>query len=629
MPTRAGFTNRKAIFICGALLCLFAAVAWFAAESKSPAYDEPYHALSSWLQLRHLDFRFDNEDPPLWQYWASLPNSKSALTADFDDPIWKAMPQQLVHQWYWGVQTLYRTAGNNPVQLIARCRAMMLSVAVLLGFLICYWAWRIGGPIAAVVAGILFCLDPNFLAHSPLMKNDVAFAMSMFGLALALWRAGQKLDLEAFGWIALLCIVTLTVKFSGLVAVVLVPVLLGLRAMMPHAWPVFGRTISTRFGRLLIAASVTILMAAISYAGIWAVYGFRFGPTPDTGVSLNMTELSEQVKKNQAAIQRYRGQPADAAASNQLSLAARAALFANDHRLLPQAFIAGFLFTYCNAIVRVSYLCGQISPEGWWWYFPFAILVKTPIATLLAAGATARVAFGALRQGRLRDSSRQWTILCLGIPVILFLGSAMAAKLNIGIRHVLSIYPFVFVAIGCTAASVWKTGRAKTKYGIVALGLALAIESLSTFPNFIPYFNVVAANMPGGKLALLGDSNLDWGQDLLLLAQWQRAHPNDMLYLSYFGYADPMYYGIKYTSLPGGYYYDAHRQWVDPFSRSVVAISASNLQGILVKDELKDYYAHWRTRKPMAVLGDSIYLFENDPMKNLRINAEVRSQNAE
>jgi len=425
MPPRV--SHPSALLICAALLILFTTVAWFSAESKGPSYDEPYHAISSWLQLRYQDFRLDNEDPPLWQYWASLPNGRSALTADFDSQYWKDMPQSLVHQWYWGVQTLYRTAGNDPVKLIAHCRAMMLLVAVLLGVLICYWSWQIGGPVAAVVAVALFSLDPNFLAHSPLMKNDIAFAMSMFALALALWRAGRNLNVEAVGWIALLSLVTLTVKFSGFVAVLLVPLLLGLRALMPAPWPVLGRTISNRFHRLLIAAAVTLLVAVISYAGIWAVYGFRFRPTPEKGVYLNLSELVEQVRGNEM-VAAYHGSPPPGAKPGELPLPARVALFVNQHGLLPQAFIAGFLFTYSGALLRCCYLCGQISMVGWWWYFPVAILVKTPIVTLAAATAAAGPALRGLIRGRFKDPNRQWTILCLALPLILFLSSAMVLK---------------------------------------------------------------------------------------------------------------------------------------------------------------------------------------------------------
>jgi hypothetical protein len=538
------------------------------------------------------------------------------LTADFDSPYWQDMPQSLVHQWYWGVQTLYRTPGNDPVALISRCRAMMLFVAVLLGVLICYWSWQIGGPIAAVVATALLCLDPNFLAHSPLMKNDVAFAMSMFALALALWRAGKNLNVENIGWVLLLSLVTLTVKFSGLVAVMLVPLLLGFRAVLPMPWPVLGRNISDRFSRLVIAAGVTLLTACISYAGIWAVYGFRFRPTPEKQVYLNLSAIVDVIRQNQTVAEYHGSAPLGAKPIDTIPMPARAALFANEHGLLPQAFIAGFLFTYSQALVRWAYLCGQISPVGWWWYFPFAILVKTPITTLLAAVIAGLIATRAFFAGRFRDGNRMWTALCLKVPAVLFLASAMSSNLNIGLRHVLGIYPFVFIAIGCVAASIWRKRNRKSQVAIVAMGVILAVESLSAFPNFIPYFNVIASNAPGGKLALLGDSNLDWGQDLPLLAKWQHQNPRTPLYLSYFGYADPAFYGIRYVPLPGGYHYDPPPRWVDPYSRCVIAISASNLQGFLEDPELRrTFYDRWKTRKPIAVLGDSIYLFEYDPGK--------------
>jgi hypothetical protein len=602
--------HRIPIPACTILLLLFASTAWFAINTKSPVYDEPYHALSSWLQLRYDDFRFDNEDQPLWQYWAALPNGRSSLTANFDDPDWKTMPKELVHQWYFGMETLYRTPGNDPVQFIARCRLMMLSLAILLGVLICYWSWKIAGPIAAVISAVFFCLDPNFLAHSSLMKNDVVFAMSMFGLAMALCRAGKKLDIEAIGWVALMSVVTLTTKFSGFAAILLVPLLLGVRAMLPQAWPVLGRTISSRFKRLMIAGTLTIFVAGISYLGIWAVYGFRFAPTPEKDTWLNLTEVCDKIRTNHM-VASYDGSPPPGAMPDaQLPIPAKVMMFASGHHLLPQAFIAGFLFTYANALIRCDYLCGQISMVGWWWYFPFVMLVKTPIATLIAMMITAWIAIRRIKRGRLRDVDRQWTALCIAIPVLIFLASAMSSSVNIGIRHILAIYPFIFVATGCTLASMWKSQKTKSRYAIIGLGILLGIESLSVYPDFIPYFNVIAANTSGGKISLLGDSNLDWGQDLPLLVQWQHEHPDKNLYLSYFGYADPVFYGIKYIPLHGGYAYDTDKKWPDQYSPSILAISASNLQGLLMDPRAAPFYEHWRTQKPIAVLGDSIYLFE-------------------
>jgi hypothetical protein len=623
---------RIAFLACAGLLILFAGISWSAINSKGATYDEPYHALSAWLQLRYGDFRMDCEDPPLWQYWASLPNGKSALKADFKSSDWTTMPQEIAHQWYWGVTTLYRTAGNDPTAFIRRCRVMMLILAVVLGGFVARWAWEIGGPVAAISAVAMFSLDPNFIAHSSLMKNDVVFSLAMFLLARAIWQAGKELTFWRISQIALLCIVALTVKFSGIVAVMLVPMLLGLRAVLPQPWMVFGKLIQSRFRRMGVAAAVLILSAIVSVAGIWAVYGFRFRPTPEQGVWLNMTDLTEHAIQNRMI--------ADGGISAGPGLVVRSVLFANQHGLLPQAFLAGFLFTYANAQAHPAFAAGQISMVGWWWYFPFAMLVKTPIGTMLAGIITGIVAlrsqllFSGGPQGRvvlrpedsttppcgrpLKKTIPLWNAACLAIPFAIFLASAMQSNFNIGIRHILPIYPFAFVAIGWATARIWATGKRFGRVIVLALAAMLAAESLTAYPDFIPFFNVVAANSDGGKINLLGDSNLDWGQDLSLLAEWQKANPSVPLYLSYFGYEDPAFYHIKYTPLPGGYRYDPRPQFPPQFQRCVLAISATNLQGVLQPQGLRPYYQQWSKLKLRAVLGGTIYLFDYDPRLNLR-----------
>ncbi len=583
------------------------------------------------MQWNRHDYRIDSEDPPLWQYWASLPNGPNALKADVTGPIWKSMPQMVARQWYWGVVTLYRTPGNDPVSFTNRCRVMMLILSVGLGVLMASWSWQLGGAVAAVVATLMFTLDPNFLAHASLMKNDVVFAFALLLLSWALWKGGQKLTLFNTGLISLSCAVILTVKFSGLVSVLLVPAMLGVRAVLSDQWTVIGRNVSSRFNRLGVAIAVSGFCAVISYTGIWAVYGFRFRPTPEKNVWLNMDELADRGNTNRIAAAFDGHPPPDAFAHAEPSPTVQAVLFANRHGLLPQAYLAGFLFTYDAALIRPSYLCGEISMVGWWWYFPFTILVKTPVATLIAMGATLAFAIKSLiaraRMPGIEQPNKptanairglppaaikepqNWTILCLAVPFAILLISAMFSHLNIGIRHVLGLFPLVFISIGWAVSRVWSNRKSRVIASILLVGLG--VESLSAYPNFIPFFNLIG-NAEGG-INLLGDSNLDWGQDLPLLQKWQHEHPKEKLYLSYFGYADPVYYGIRYVPLPGGYHYDPKPEFPDPYSRYVTAISASNLQGVLVDPRLMDFYNGWRKQKPIAVLGGSIYLYQHEP----------------
>jgi hypothetical protein len=151
-----------------------------------------------------------------------------------------------------------------------------------------------------------------------------------------------------------------------------------------------------------------------------------------------------------------------------------------------------------------------------------------------------------------------------------------------------------------------------------AVLLVLVVEASLAFPNYIAYFNPLAGDARG-RLHWLGDSNLDWGQDLKRLAAWQRDHPEVDLHLAYYGQADPAYYGIRYANLPGGVAPpETNASGTAPASpaatssparRTVFAVSATILQGIY-SEQQRRFYEPLRMREPREVIGGSIYLFD-------------------
>ena len=200
-------------------------------------------------------------------------------------------------------------------------------------------------------------------------------------------------------------------------------------------------------------------------------------------------------------------------------------------------------------------------------------------------------------------------MLSVGIPMVLYLASAITSNLNLGIRHVLPIYPFIYLLIALAAAKLATIQPRIFKWSAAMLGVALAVESLAAFPNYLAFFN--APSRPF-HLRLLSDSNIDWGQDLLLLNRWQQDHPRTRLYLCYFGSVDPAVYGIDYINLPGGTYFNREEQ--RPDAPGVIAISASRLQGVHLSPELRAFYRDLlNDQEPIDVLGGSIYLFEYPP----------------
>ena len=118
--SRPGLSHPLGLALCAALLAGYAALAWGAVRTKSPTFDEPLHALAASIALEQRDFRIDYDNPPLWKLWAALPNAAAPPRFDPGDPHWQRIPSDLLQQWPFTMQTLYRVPGNDPDRLIGR-----------------------------------------------------------------------------------------------------------------------------------------------------------------------------------------------------------------------------------------------------------------------------------------------------------------------------------------------------------------------------------------------------------------------------------------------------------------------------------------------------------------------------
>ncbi|MGD9022895.1 MAG: hypothetical protein PVJ62_03860 [Deltaproteobacteria bacterium] len=604
--------SEPALLLCIGLLTVFSLLSWWSVKGKNATYDEVHHTPSAWAQSRYGDYRVNPQDPPLWHYWAALPHWFDPPAVRTDTRSWHALPEDIMQQWPWAVATLYHTPENDADAFVNRSRAMMLVLGVVLGAVIALWSRHVGGGVAAVAAACAYSFDPNFLAHAPLVKNDVAFTLVFFGFALAVWRLGLKVTWQRALLVGLLCGAGLCVKLSALMFAPLTLLLLLGRALLPTPWDVFGRHLLVCRAKLLTGLVVCITVAIMSYVVVWACYGFRYHPTPDPHVRLNTSRFLQLTAINEILAshpeQSVRQEELDNWTPGPL---VRGVLLGEKYRLLPQAWLNGLLYTHMSTRIQSAFLCGSYSSVGWWYYFPLAVLFKTPLASL--AGTLLAVALLLLwRQDAQVCKNRldAWTVLCLAVPFGLYGAFALRTNLNLGLRHVLPLYPFLFMVVGLGASRVWAWARWRkaSRLVLAVLAAGLILESLAAFPDYLGFFNTACGGARGG-LRLLGDSNLDWGQDLKLLAEWRRKNPSRKLYLCYFGMADPAYYGIDYVNLPGGYRYGPPVQPVtDP---GIIAMSATHLQGIHLDPALRNYYAPLRQANPMTVLGSSIYLFDS------------------
>jgi hypothetical protein len=613
-----------AIVACAGLLMLFATLSYTAARTKSATYDEPLHAVAGWVRRTTADFRINQEDPVLFGYWASLPHSRDALKLNTDLKWWDMMLTDFNNnQWPFVWWTLYKTEGTDADGFLQKSRFMFTIVGVALGAVIAWWSWQLGGMWAALTATALFALDPNFLAHSSLVKNDVMLSLMFATMAMTLWRFGRQGTPLALAGIVLSCAAAVNVKFSGVLCGPIIFMALLVRALLPREWTVLGVALRSRWKRLLVVPAVCLLAGVVACVAIWACYGFRFVKTTAPNAPDDIPRLLALTRANKAKASFDKiftpQELKDRFDAQQPGRLPTTIAWAESKKLLPQAWLHGFLYTYATTQLRSTFLLGEVRNRGWWYYFPCAMAFKTPTATLAAiplavvgivlAALIRKKGSGTARRG-VSDTLKSfdyWTLTCLALPVLVYLTSAMSTNLNLGLRHILPVYPFIFIALGMAVARITRWELIVGSNVALVIVVGLAIESLRAYPNYIPFFNMPSGGARGG-IKLLGDSNLDWGQDLKLLARWQKGHTDRRLFLSYFGIADASWYGVSTAHLPieaGGWPFATTPEI--PNAPCYLAVSATNLQCIYVD---QTFLHDLMKREPLDVLGGSIYIYE-------------------
>lgn len=628
--------RRTTWIVCGALAVLFAVLSYSAVLTKSATYDEPYHMVGGFMRLKRGDYRFNVEDPALFGHFAALtlpddavqiphPGRAEAAGSEklmqpelTEQELYRDFPTKVTHQWILALRALYQTPGVDAVALIDRARLPFALLGSLLVLTVAWWAWRLGGGAAAIVAATLLAFDPNFLAHAPLLKNDVPITLLMVAMMCAIWRIGQRATVANAAALVLIVAVAFNVKYSGALFAPIMCTALTVRALLPAPWLAFGRLLVSRWRRLALVAALGAVTVLGTVGATWTTYGCRFAPHADPELRLDTDDVAKRVVHGIVTRRAYemqqQGVPREQiiammAQGSELPFTVKFAQWLERHRVLPQAWINGFVYTYASSLIRHAFLLGELQPLGWHSYFPLAMWWKTPIATLAAVVLLPLWALALLLRRGWRPSAEQsWSIVCVGLAAVIYGLNAIMTNLNIGLRHVLPVYPFLFVTAAVSFAWLLSAWRRSSWLG-VGLLLVLAVESTTAYPHYLPFFNQAAGGSRGG-LDLLSDSNLDWGQDLKELAAWRSVHRDAPLFVSYFGFPDPRWSVADATLLPGGFVGGS----VPPISTfqagAYIAISASCLQGTYLeggsRTDLRNFI---KKQQLVTVLGGSIYVY--------------------
>lgn len=521
-----GCTRRRVWWLAGLLLGLHFVLAVGSKLHESTTSDELAHltaGVSYWL---NHDYRLQPENGILPQRWAALPVALAGpqFPGLAGNPYWRTSDV-----WNLGHQFFYETGEDHFPRLMAG-RAMIGLFSVATGTLVFLWARRLFGDAAGLVALGFFTFSPDFLAHGALVTSDVCMTFFFLAAVGAWWWHLHDGRARVWWLSALVFGLACVAKYS---AVLLVPMFAGLaavRALRPEPLVFAGRKFDGVASRLAAALLSALGHGLVAVAVIWACYGFRY--------SAFNPELppATQFIRPWSFMEAHSG-------------AAGAAIHAiASAHLLPEAWLYGLAYVIATTDGRSAFLNGAYSLTGWPTFFAWTFALKTTLAVLAAS---LLVVASATR--------RWWTQRCLGRDlyrlaplVVLFAvywAVSLSSHLNIGHRHILPIYPPLFIALGALARPI-ATGR---RLQAALLGVFLgwhAFSSLRITPHFLAYFNELAGGPRAGWRHLV-DSSLDWGQDLPGLKRWLDAHPSARpVYLSYFGTGEPGYYRLPVRRLP-------------------------------------------------------------------------------
>ncbi len=575
-----------------------------AALGDSAIFDETAHIVAGYTYVKHLDYRFNPEHPPLVKTLAGLP----LLFLDLDFSLEKGYWGGINEQWWAGNEFLYQS-GNDADQIIAWARLGPILLALILIAFTYFWARQLVGRWWALLPAFLVAFSPIVLAHGHYVTTDVGATL---GIMLSIYFFLKYLfqpNRDNLVYAGLAFGLAQAIKFS---AVLLIPYFF-LTAIIfyfiNHVYKdeaelsIEGEGLDFHYEYKIEARNGKPWYWYVGKTALIMVIGYVLIVYPLYALTTWNYPIGKQVIDTQANIQNFAVRP----------LADLNVWISGNKILRPfgEYMLGVLMVLQRSAGGNNAFFLGQLSSQGWWYYFPLAYLMKEPLPILIILLMAFKIGLWniltSFKHGlkkalhRLREyASMHFTELALLLFIGIYWLSSVSSPLNIGVRHILPTLPMIYIlAAGAlrkwfvlqpvditltlldrlenyihTVFSFW------VKITVLgALVIWLAIETSLAAPYFLSYFNNVSGWRENG-FYYITDSNFDWGQDLKRLAIWvdENLPQESKIAVDYFGGGDAAYY-------LGDRFVPWHSAKGDPRNEEIewLAISANTLSGALAE----------------------------------------------
>jgi hypothetical protein len=547
----------------------------FSARRNSITWDEDDHIYAGYMSWKHADFGLNPEHPPLVKLVAAIPLLHMPLKMP------ALQDRNFKHEAFLGGKDLLFK--NDADTMLFRARMAASLFTLLLALLVFLAAQEMFGTGAGFIALGLLVFDPNLLAHGAVVGTDAGLSCFMFASVYAFYRYGKAPSAWRLVVVGLATGLALASKHTGILVFPMLFLLAVCEVLRRDRRAETSTQVSAgkRAQQLAIAL---VAISAISVTVLWASYGFRYQARAD----------GRQINPPFAEFVKGLSRPHD------VRLLQTVARF----HLLPESYIYGLADVRIMSDFYSSFLLGTVYPHGVWFYFPIAFAIKSSLSFLIlllvAIWTIAARRFTAWRE-----------ILFLTIPPVFHLIIAMSSGMNIGVRHILPMYLFLYVLIG---GASWKLIQNNRRWicVIVALLVFQAISTSRTYPAYLAYANELWGG-PSQVYKLLSDSNADWGQQLKDVKTYLDRRGIKDCWFIYFaeGVVDTGYYGIPCKPLP-----TADSLWVNEPANApaaidgTVLISAGDLSGFEFGAGPLNPYEQFKFLRPTAVIDYGVFVFD-------------------
>ncbi|MBI2055348.1 MAG: glycosyltransferase family 39 protein, partial [Candidatus Sungbacteria bacterium] len=520
------------VLLLGIMLALMLGSYW----NDSATFDEKAHIPAGYANLFLGDYRLNPEHPPVVKALAALPLVFIRPNFPTDVASWR---DAVNGQWDQGQLFLYG-AGNNADHILRLARLPIILLAVFFGWLLWRWTEKKFDRRAANLTLFFYAFSPTFLAHSRLVTTDLGASFAFFiGIAAFLkfldrpsWKnvflAGLALGLAEL------------IKFSLILLIPIYALLIIIAAVTRTEFKLKEFT-----GVFLKLTGKAVVVGAVGLVLIWAVYTYATFNYPaekqlsDTAAILGVSPLGRLADFNLFLVKTPFLRP------------------------LGQYLLGVLMVIQRSGGGNTTYYWGEISAAGWRSYFPMLYLFKEPLAFHILSLTALGFAVRRIKNAKVK-SRRKFLEWLRAHPIetasFVFIAaywlSSVSSRLNLGIRHVLPTFPFIYLLVA-KEISGWlaprAAGRTTTwpewlrgiwqryittvprRFFVSGMILWQALSVAYVFPAFLSYYNKLAplaaraagAAVAKGNLPLTGldgglengylvavDSNYDWGQDL-------------------------------------------------------------------------------------------------------------------